>query len=78
MNIRTRAAVQTLVMVVSIVAASFSVAAFLEYFQPTATQIGYALGTGMVAFFVYLIYSINLSHLQFKQRISDNVETKEV
>lgn len=71
MNIRTRAAVQTLVMVGSIVAAAFSVAAFLEYFQPTSTQIGYALGAGMVAFFVYLIYTINLSHLEFKQRISN-------
>ena len=70
MSNKVQAAVQTAYMIVSVVLAALGVTALLEYFQPTREQFIYAIMSGLAIFFVYIVYTINLSQINFHERLS--------
>lgn len=74
MDIRIRAAVQTVAMFVIAVVSSAIAVWTIKYFS--ANTLMYIFGTGMLAGFFYLFYSITLSRLQYAEALKKTVDLK--
>ena len=69
MNLKVKAALQTAVFLVSMTVAAY----ILSQVALTITreQFYWALGVSAVAFFAYMIYSINLGRLEYRERLAE-------
>lgn len=74
MNIRIRAAVQTVVMFVLAMLSAVIVVWAIKYFS--ANTLMYIFGTVMLVSFFYLFYSVTLSRLQYAEVLKKTVDLK--
>lgn len=74
LSIKQKAAVITAGILASIVIASYALAFIMA--NVDAQTIGYALGLGFTAWFVYIFYAITLNRLEYEEKVQEIVDRK--
>lgn len=74
LSIKQKAAVITAAFITSIVVASYALAFIMA--NVDAKTIGYALGFGFTAWFVYIFYAITLNRLEYEEKVQEIVDGK--
>lgn len=74
LSIKQKAAVITAGIIASIVIVSYALAFIIA--NVDRETIGYALGMGFTAWFVYIFYSITLSRLEYEEKVQEIVDRK--
>lgn len=74
MDIRIRAAVQTVAMLALAMVSSAIAVWAINYFS--ANTLMYIFGIGMLAGFFYLFYGVTLSRLQYEETVKKTVDLK--
>lgn len=74
LSIKQKAVAITAGIIASIVIASYALAFIMA--NVDRETIGYALGAGFTAWFVYIFYSITLSRLEYEEKVKEIVDSK--
>jgi hypothetical protein len=74
LSLKQKAAAFTAAFIASIVVASYALAFIIA--NVDRETISYVLGLGFFSWFVYLIYGITLSSLEYKQKLKEIVDNK--
>lgn len=67
MKNKSKAAFDTAFMILSVILASLGITFLLEMFEPTKTQVLYIIGGAFMGAFTYIVYTFNLSIIEFNE-----------
>jgi len=74
MNIKTQAAIKTVVFVLTLVLSAVAMTNLLNFLDPTPAQVMYAISAVCFAFMIYVVYSIFVSQAEYKAKLQEMVK----
>ena len=74
MSIKTEAAIKTVLFVSTMVLAAVGMAYLLEYLDPSAKDVMYAVMVVCSTVWVYIIYSYNVSQAEYRAKLQEMTE----
>ena len=74
MSIKTEAAIKTALFVSTMVLAAVGMTYLLEYLDPSAKDVMYAVMVVCSTVWVYIIYSYNVSQAEYRAKLAEIVE----
>jgi len=74
MSIKTEAAIKTVLFVSTMVLAAVGMTYLLEYLDPSAKDVMYAVMVVCSTVWVYIIYSYNVSQAEYRAKLAEIVE----